>query len=104
MNWILTLAALSAAASTSVNAGAPAATNPPPASVSQQRAAIARQRDSVHRQAATASVWMLPELGSTAVTVPSEPAPVCDPIPDNTVAPVIQGAANASGVEEKLLR
>lgn len=83
-------------------AGAAAAfgqVDPMRAGIEKQKAAIAVQRQAIRRQAATASVWMLPWN-------PAEPAapPDCDPIPDVVASPLIESAAKAQQLEPKLLR
>jgi soluble lytic murein transglycosylase-like protein len=61
------------------------------ASLDQQRASVERQKEVIRRQAAMA--------------VPSAAAEtVCDPLPVETVAPIIEAAATAQKLEPQLLR
>ncbi|HTS27769.1 MAG TPA: transglycosylase SLT domain-containing protein [Bryobacteraceae bacterium] len=107
-----------------VNVPPPGAlSRPPPAgkepsAVEQQRAAMARQREAVRKQAEAVGVWMVParEIGNRHASVtpaPSDstaedgqvpPAAGCDPIGEDSVAPIIDGAAKEQSVHPKLLR
>jgi len=87
----------------------------------KQQAAISRQRESVRKQAESVGAWLVP--GSVAevarppdppdLAKPEIPAPgaahaaskvPCDPIAEESVAPIIEGAAKAQSVHPELLR
>jgi soluble lytic murein transglycosylase-like protein len=63
------------------------------------RAAIDKQRAAARKQALSVGAWIPPWSAEMQV----EEA-LCDPIADETVAPLIDGAAKAQDVEPKLLR
>lgn len=60
------------------------------ASIQAQLASIARQKAALRAQAASA--------------VPAAPAPDCEPIAEDVVAPVVEGAAKAQKLPPKLVR
>jgi soluble lytic murein transglycosylase-like protein len=66
---------------------------------SQQRASVASQRESIRQQAESLSLRLMPWPHS-----PVESAPECDPIADDIVVPLIEGAAKAQKVDAKLVR
>ena len=77
--------------------------NPPPqdamrAAIEKQRASIALQREAIRKQAASAAVWLMPWDPAPAMG-----EPVCDAVPEEVVAPLIESAAKAQQVEPKLL-
>jgi soluble lytic murein transglycosylase-like protein len=65
---------------------------------------IARQRAAIQKQAAS----LAPPAGSSFFTIPSAPLEVsaadCDPLPAEELDPLIQAAAQKTGVEPQLLR
>lgn len=87
----------------------------------RQQAAIARQWVSVRKQAESVGAWLVPGRGADVTRSPDPPdvaepeipasgaaqaasnAP-CDPIAEESVAPIIEGAAKAHSVQPKLLR
>jgi len=96
MNWTWIFSAAFAA-----TASSPAAAHAlPSAALLQQRAAIAQQRASVRKQAENVSLWMLPWSDVSRAADP----PLCDPIADDVVTPMIESAAKAQNVEPKLIR
>ncbi|MFN7994699.1 MAG: lytic transglycosylase domain-containing protein [Bryobacteraceae bacterium] len=83
------------------------------ASVARQRAAVAAMRISIQKQ--RTSVQQGPsamESPASAPAVPADyfmltwppPAPACDPLPDETLTPLIREAAQKEALEEHLLR
>ncbi len=79
------------------------------AAIEKQRAAVAKQRESVRKQAETAGVWLVPLMPSPvepeASAVASGTATqACDPIAEETVGPLIAGAAKTHGVDPRLVR
>ena len=91
--WVLV------AASVFRQVAAPQTSNAAGTQVSRQQASIALQRESIRKQAQAAGVWMMPFDPAPA---PAEP--VCDPIKDAVVSPIIESAAKSQQVEAKLLR
>ncbi len=89
----------------------PVAAKPPPGDVKAkpsataaelQRESIRQQRAGVRKQAEALGLWLAPlddrpRLGEAA-------PPACAPLEDETVNPLIAGAAKAQGIEPKLLR
>jgi soluble lytic murein transglycosylase-like protein len=71
------------------------------ASIEKQKASIATQREAVKKQAELAgpAPLVMPQIDD-----PEPPEPACDPIPDATVTPLIEGAAKAENVQPELLR
>lgn len=69
------------------------------AAAEKQRAAIAAQRQAVQKQAAAAGVWLSPWSAPSALA-----EPVCDPIGEPELAPLVDGAAKANGLEPNLIR
>lgn len=69
--------------------------------VNGQQAAIAQQQASVRRQAAAAGAWLVPWGAPTASAAAQ---PVCDPLADTVVVPLIEGAAKERQLDPKLLR
>jgi soluble lytic murein transglycosylase-like protein len=70
--------------------------------ITKQRSAMEIQREAAHKQA---DLLRLPPLEHTLS--PSAETPVewqCDPIPDATVNPIIEGAAKANNVQPDLVR
>ena len=92
MRWFLVLVASSALAQNAREAMQ--------ASIEKQKASVATQREAVKKQAELAGPGPLqmPPIEE------SEPEPPCDPIPDATVTPLIEGAAKAEKVQPELLR
>ena len=76
------------------------AQNPDPmrAAMEKQQAAIAQQRESVRKQAAAAAAWLVPWNPAPAAE------PLCEPVADSVVTPLIEGAAKTEKIEPKLLR
>ncbi|HEY7392820.1 MAG TPA: lytic transglycosylase domain-containing protein [Bryobacteraceae bacterium] len=71
-------------------------------SIAKQRAAMDIQREAAHKQA---DLLRLPPLAHTLS--PSAETPVqweCDPIPDDSVNPIIEGAAKANSIQPDLVR
>jgi soluble lytic murein transglycosylase-like protein len=67
--------------------------------VSQQQASIALQRESVRKQAKAAGARLIPFDPS-----PEMAEPVCDPLPEAEVTPLIEEAAKSHQIEAKLIR
>ena len=91
MRWFLVLVASSALAQNAREAMQ--------ASIEKQKASVAVQCEAVKKQAELA--------GPGPLQMPQfepEPEPPCDPIPDATVTPLIEGAAKAEKVQPDLLR
>jgi hypothetical protein len=66
----------------------------------QQRASVASQRESIRQQAESLSLRLMPWPHSP----PVESSRECDPIADDIVAPLIEGAAKAQKIDPKLVR
>ena len=90
MRWFLVLVAWSALAQNAREAMQ--------ASIEKQKASVATQREAVKKQAELAGP------GPLQMPPMEDPDPPCDPIPDATVAPIIEGAAKAQKVQPELLR
>jgi soluble lytic murein transglycosylase-like protein len=79
---------------------------PQRSAAAQQQAAIAKQRESIRKQAQSAGVRLA--IGDLSAAPSGSVAPVpdmpCDPIPEITVAPIIDGAAQNHSLETRLLR
>jgi hypothetical protein len=85
------------------------------AALEKQQAAAARQRESIRKQAESVGVW-IPPGGPIDTSAPVDPVPpaiasdstsssaACDPLPDVTIAPLVEGAAREQDLEAKLLR
>ena len=69
------------------------------AALDKQRAAAQIQREAVRKQAELAGPR---PLKRTLVAAPAEP--LCDPIADSVVNPLVEAAAKSSALEPKLLR
>jgi soluble lytic murein transglycosylase-like protein len=86
-------------------ASTPAPTDPAAAlrdAIAKQRAAMDTQQEAAHKQA---DLLRLPPLVHTLS--PSADSPIqweCDPIPDETVNPIIEGAAKANNIQPDLVR
>jgi soluble lytic murein transglycosylase-like protein len=89
----------------SAAASSPAPADPAAAlreAIAKQRAAMDIQRETARKQA---DLLRLPPLAHTLS--PSAEIPVqwdCDPIPDDTVNPMIEGAAKANNIQPDLVR
>lgn len=68
----------------------------------QQQASIARQRASIRQQAANLSLRLIP-WGDTP-SFAADPPPVCEPLADAIVAPLIEQAAKVHSLDPKLIR
>jgi len=90
MRWFLVLVAWSALAQNSREALQ--------ASVAKQLASVAAQREAAKKQAELAGP------GPLQMPQMEDPEPPCDPIPDATVTPLIEGAAKEEKVQPELLR
>jgi hypothetical protein len=92
MRWFLVLVASSALAQSSREAMQ--------ASIEKQKTSIATQREAVKKQTELAGPGPLqmPQIEEP------DPEPACDPIPDATVTPLIEGAAKTENVQPELLR
>jgi soluble lytic murein transglycosylase-like protein len=66
--------------------------------MARQRAAAAIQRQAVRKQMEMAAQWRAAVLSETP------PEPVCDPIPEVELTPLVDAAAQSHSVEPKLLR
>ena len=85
------------------------------AALEKQQAAAARQRESIRKQAESVGVW-IPSGGPMDTSAPVDSVPpaiasdstsssaACDPLPDVTIAPLVEGAAREQDLEAKLLR
>ncbi|MGD0667122.1 MAG: transglycosylase SLT domain-containing protein [Bryobacteraceae bacterium] len=74
---------------------------PPPTAAELQRAAIAQQRAAIRKQAETLGLWLMPLEGNQPAGAPEAD---CDPLDDNLVNPLIEGAAKQQSLDPKLLR
>jgi soluble lytic murein transglycosylase-like protein len=90
MRWFLVLVAWSALAQNSREALQ--------ASVAKQLVSVAAQREAAKKQAELAGP------GPLQMPAMEDPEPPCDPIPEATVTPLIEGAAKAEKVQPELLR
>ena len=70
------------------------------AAAEKQRAAIAIQKEAARKQAQTAGLRLEPWAEAPPIT----DAPDCDPAPDSVIAPIIETAAKAHGLEPALVR
>jgi soluble lytic murein transglycosylase-like protein len=73
------------------------------AAIEKQRAATAAQREAVRKQAEMAGARLAPWTPAIAPPIDSV-EPVCDPVADAVVTPVVEDAAKAQSLEPKLLR
>src|SRR5690348_8236087 len=92
MTYLALLAAVAAAAFAQPPGPMRAATQ-------RQRASIELQRQSIRRQAAGDAAWLVP-WNSAPITSIAQ----CDPLPQDTMAPIIEHAAKAQQIDPKLLR
>src|SRR5262249_50626248 len=81
--------------------GVPASSPKLGTAAEQQKAAVLQQRESIRRQREAAGPS--PTAVTTTAPPPSSDAS-CEPIPEETVAPLIEDAAKAQEVQPKLLR
>ena len=124
MRWVWILLAFSAIAQTTQTTPTPkpaeATPTPPPAPVPPpaakppphaatapvpgdlMRASIDKQRAAIRKQAQSLGAWIPP--WSADMQVEEALTPPCEPIADEVVAPLIDGAAKAQDVEAHLLR
>lgn len=80
----------------------------------KQQASVARQREAVRKQAQTVGAWLEPGRGVDPVDPANLPDPAsasgsasqapCDPLGDESIAPIIDIAAKAQSVQPNLLR
>ena len=89
-----------------LTASAQVPAEPQRSAAAQQQASIAKQRESVRKQAQSAGIRLaIGELGAAPSdpVAPSADMP-CDPIPDISIAPIIDGAAQNHSLETRVLR
>jgi len=109
MRWMCVFIASVAMAQTAPPASPPpAAPAHAPTAAELMRASIEKQRAAVRKQAidagATLIPWDPPTISESPAAPAPAPAPACDPIADDIVTPLIEGAAKANDLPVPMVR